>query len=165
VLRVWPNSAHKINKMQSICYRPDWTSTQELLHATMIYWNQRLSKDWHGKKSQHLPWSTNPQIRLPPCRPPCSLKGKRRGQGGGPPGDRTVNGGCFYRRNRNIRWPNINYSYVIHLTSDSSMWIIKWSRFDEIFTSAVSDRPSEQRFKKSNFWSTPESLFFGVTFK
>jgi hypothetical protein len=37
-------------------------------------------------------------------------------------------------------------------------------RFDEIFASAVSDRPSEQRFKKSNFWSTPEPLFFGVTF-
>jgi hypothetical protein len=31
------------------------------------------------------------------------------------------------------------------------MWIVKRSRFDEIFASAVSDRPSEQRFKKSNF--------------
>jgi hypothetical protein len=25
VLRVWPNSPQKINKMQSICYCPDWT--------------------------------------------------------------------------------------------------------------------------------------------
>jgi hypothetical protein len=56
----------------------------------------------------------------------------------------------FYRRNLNIQRPKVNYSYVVHPTSESSMWISKWLRFDEIFASAVSDRPSEQRFKKSN---------------
>jgi hypothetical protein len=45
----------------------------------------------------------------------------------------------------------LNYQSVIHPTSESSMWIVKRSRFDEIFAFAVSDRPSEQRFKKSNF--------------
>jgi hypothetical protein len=71
-----------------------------------------------------------------------------------------------YRRNLNIQRSKLNYSHVIHPTSESSMWISKWLCFDEIFTSAVSDRPSEQRFKKSNFRSTPEPLsniFFGVT--
>jgi hypothetical protein len=71
---------------------------------------------------------------------------------------RLGHGGCFCRRNLNIRRPKINYSHVIHLTSESSMWIVKQSHFDEIFASAVSDRPSEQRFKKSNFRSTPEPL-------
>jgi hypothetical protein len=27
----------------------------------------------------------------------------------------------FYRRNQNIQWPKVNYSYVIHPTSESSM--------------------------------------------
>jgi hypothetical protein len=52
----------------------------------------------------------------------------------------------------------LNYRSVIHPTFESSMWIVKRSRFDEIFASTVSDRPSEQRFKKSNFWSTTEPL-------
>jgi hypothetical protein len=74
--------------------------------------------------------------------------------------------GYFYRRNLNIQRPKINYLYVIHPTSQSSTWIGKRSRFDDIFASAVSDWPSEQRFEKSNFRSTPEPLsniFFGVT--
>jgi hypothetical protein len=60
----------------------------------------------------------------------------------------------------------LNYRSVIHPTFESSMWIVKWSRFNEIFVSAVSDQPSEQWFKKSKFWSTLEPLsifFFGVT--
>jgi hypothetical protein len=52
------------------------------------------------------------------------------------------------------------------------MWIVKWSHFDEIFASAVSDRRSEQRFKRSNFGqlrslSKPDLkfnfVFLGVT--
>jgi hypothetical protein len=56
----------------------------------------------------------------------------------------------------------LNYRSVIHLTSEPSMLIVKRSCFDEIFASAFSDRPSKQRFKKSNFWSTlePLSIYF-----
>jgi hypothetical protein len=79
----------------------------------------------------------------------------------------TGEGWLIYREKLNIWRQKINYSYVIHPTSKSSMWIVKRSRFNEIFASAVSDQQSEQRFKKSNFWSTPEPLsniFFCVTF-
>jgi hypothetical protein len=81
-----------------------------------------------------------------------AAQGKRKGREG------AGHGGWLYRRNINIQCPRFNYSHVIHSTSESSMWISKRSRFNEIFTSAVSDRPSEQRFKKSNFRSTPEPL-------
>jgi hypothetical protein len=57
----------------------------------------------------------------------------------------------IYRRNLNIQRPKLNYSHVIHPISESSMWISKQLCFNEIFASAVSDQPSEQRFKKSNF--------------
>jgi hypothetical protein len=57
----------------------------------------------------------------------------------------------------------LNYRSVIHPTSESSMWIVKWSHFDEIFASAVSDRPSKQRFKKSNF-SQLRNLFLYYSF-
>jgi hypothetical protein len=65
----------------------------------------------------------------------------------------------FYRRNLNIQRLKLNYSYVIHPTSESSMWISKQLRFDEIIAFTVSDRPSEQWFKKLNF-SQLQSLFF-----
>jgi hypothetical protein len=102
-----------------------------------------------------------------PAWPPCSLKDRRRGEGGGAgENDQGLgHGWLFYRRNLNIRWPKINYSYVIHPTSESSTWIVKRSRFNETFTSAVSDRPSEQRFKKSKFQSTPEPLSFFWCYK
>jgi hypothetical protein len=163
---VWPNSAHKINKMQSICYCPDWTTTQDLLLGTGI---SVLARIGMGKKvSTYL----DPRIlisifllagRLAPWKAGGVEKVAALQEKGS---WRLGHGGCFCRRNLNIRRPKINYSYMIHLISESSMWIVKWSRFDEIFTSAVSDRPSEQRFKKSNFWSTPKPLsniFFGVT--
>jgi hypothetical protein len=89
-----------------------------------------------------------------------AAQGKRKGREG------AGHGGCLYRRNLNLQRPRFNYSHVIHPTSESSMWISKRMRFNEIFASTVSDRPSEQRFKKSNFHSTPEPLsniFFGVT--
>jgi hypothetical protein len=56
------------------------------------------------------------------------------------------------------QWLKLNYRSVIHPTSESSIWIVKRSRFDDIFASAVSDRLSEQRFEKSNVWSSPEPL-------
>jgi hypothetical protein len=77
--------------------------------------------------------------------------------------EKTIEGWTwlFYRRNLNIQQPKLNYSYVIHPTFESSMWISKWLHFDEIFAFAVSDRPSEQRFKKSNFCQL-RSLFFNI---
>jgi hypothetical protein len=64
---------------------------------------------------------------------------------------KTSNHTCFGGEKLNIQRPKLNYSYLIHLTSESSMWISKWMCFDEIFASAVSVHPSEQWFKKSNF--------------
>jgi hypothetical protein len=83
---------------------------------------------------------------------------KTEQEGGGTGAQRTIEGWTrlFYRRNINIQRPKLNYLYVIHPTSESSMWISKRLRFDEIFASTVSDWPLEQRFKKSNFdqlWS------------
>jgi hypothetical protein len=93
----WPNLTQKINKMQSICYFPDWTSTQELVHATMIYWNQRLiARIGMGKKvSTYLdPWILI-SIFLP-AWPPCSSKDRRRGEGGGAgENEGWVTVGCF----------------------------------------------------------------------
>jgi hypothetical protein len=39
--------------------------------------------------------------------------------------------------------------------SKTHVWVVKQMRFDEIFTSVVSDRPSEQRVKNSNFDQLP----------
>jgi hypothetical protein len=156
VLRVWPNSPQKINKMQSICYCPDWTgetglqliAREECRQGTDGF--QMVSPLLHvgllrqGGKGKVAPRENR------------GGAGKKKGTEG------AGHSGCLYRRNLNIQRPRFNYSHVIHPTSESSMWISKRPRFDEIFASAVSDQPSEQWFKKTNFWSTPEplSVFF-----
>jgi hypothetical protein len=136
------------------------------------------SKLLHGRKNSCRMETTRRRekdscLTCTPCWVAVAGEGRGRQHGGksrGGAGKRRIGKAgsrwLFYRENLNIRRSKINYSYVIHPTSESSMWIVKWSRFDEIFTSAVSDRPSEQRFKKSNFQSTPEPLsniFFSVT--
>jgi hypothetical protein len=55
---------------------------------------------------------------------------------------------------------------MILLSFESSMWVSKHMCFNEIFASAISDRPSKQRLKKSNFGQL-QSLFliFFVTLR
>jgi hypothetical protein len=163
VLRVWPNSAHKINKMKSIYYCPDWTKETGLQLRP-----NEINSNHESRMQTRNTWISD-GLTSPPCW--TAVVGGERGrqhQGRTEAARRDKwlgEGWLIYRENLNIRRPKINYLYVIHLTSESSMWIVKWSRFDEIFASAVSDRPSEQRFKKSNFQSIPEplSIFFCIT--
>jgi hypothetical protein len=85
----------------------------------MIYWNQRLIERIGMGKTV----STYLNPRILPAWPPCSLKDRRHGEGGGAgENDQGLgHGWLFYRRKLNIRRLKINYSYVIYLTSESSM--------------------------------------------
>jgi hypothetical protein len=168
---VWPNSAHKITKKQSICYRPDWTRIGLLLRRTKLILITRQNAEEEEQISlfQYL-------IEVPiscPSSLVCWRRERRKNnkeRGDAQEKERIRRGWVtmtVYRRNLNIQRSKLNYSHVIHPTSESSMWISKRLRFDEIFTSVISDWPSEQRFKKSTFRSTLEPLcniFFGVTF-
>jgi hypothetical protein len=90
----------------------------------MIYWNQRLIAriGMRKKVSTYLDPRILRSVFLR-AWPPCSLKDRRHGEGDGA-GENDQGLGYswfFYRRNLNIRRPKINYSYVIHPTSESSM--------------------------------------------
>jgi hypothetical protein len=56
------------------------------------------------------------------------------------------------------QWLKINDWPLIHLTSESRVWVVKQLHFDDIFASVVSDQPLEQRIKKSIFSQLPKSL-------
>jgi hypothetical protein len=73
---------------------------------------------WEKKVSTYLDPRILRSIFLP-AWPPCSLKDRRHGEGGGAgENDQGLgHGWLFYRRKLSIRRPKINYSYVIHLTS------------------------------------------------
>jgi hypothetical protein len=145
--------------MKSICYYPDWTRETGLqLRPNEINSNRKSRMQTRNK------WISD-GLTSSPCWAAAAGGGGRgrRHQGRTEAAHRDKwpgEGWLIYREKLNLRWSKINYSYVIYPTSESSMWIVKRSHFDEIFTSAVSDRPSEQRFKKSNFRSTLEPLSF-----
>jgi hypothetical protein len=122
--------------------------------------NKKMTKGISTKREEHVSsWGEKKLTLTKGCKRTSRGGARERAEAAGNKNDRRKElVTAVYRENLNIGRPKFNYSHVIHLTSESIMWIVKRSRFDEIFASAVSDRPSEQRFKKSNFWSTPETL-------
>ena len=50
-----------------------------------------------------------------------------------------------------IQWPRFIGSPSIHPLSKFGMCIVKRIGFDKIYVTAVPDRPSDQRLRKSNF--------------